>query len=50
MVFQQTLTCSLCQERLSNRSVITGNGARLDVTVYGIWGGTFEKAFLDLRV
>ena len=35
---------------MSHRSAITEAGARLDVAMYGFWGGRFEKAFLDVRV
>ena len=40
----------LSGESLSHRSAITEDGARLDVAMYGFWGGRFEKAFLDVRV
>ena len=40
----------LTGEVLSHRSAITSEGARLDVAMYGSWGGRFEKAFLDVRV
>ena len=29
---------------------ITENSAQLDVTMYGFWGGRFEKVFIDVRV
>ena len=32
------------------RSAISDDGARLDVAMYGFWGGRFGKAFLDVRV
>ena len=35
---------------ISHNSAITDDGARLDVAVYGFWGGRFEKAFVDVRV
>lgn len=35
---------------MSHRTAITNDGARLDIAVYGFWGGRFEKAFLDVRV
>ena len=35
---------------MSHNSAITDAGARLDVAMYGFWGGRFEKAFLDVRV
>ena len=41
---------SLSGESMSHRSAITEAGARLDVAMYGFWGGRFEKAFLDVRV
>lgn len=37
-------------EQLTYNSAITEDGARLDVAMYGFWGGRFEKAFLDVRV
>ena len=37
----------LSGESLSHRSAITEDGARLDVAMYGFWGGRFEKAFVD---
>ena len=40
----------LSGESLSHRSAITEDGARLDVAMYGFWGGRFEKAFVDVRV
>ena len=40
----------LTGESLSHRSAITEDGARLDVAMYGFWGGRFEKAFIDVRV
>ena len=41
---------SLTGEELSHNSAITDDGARLDVAMYGFWGGRFEKAFVDVRV
>ena len=41
---------SLSGEQLSYSSAITEDRARLDVAMYGFWGGRFEKAFLDVRV
>ena len=29
---------------------MTEDGARLDVAMYGFWGGRFERAFVDVRV
>ena len=40
----------LSGESLSHRSAITEDGARLDVAMFGFWGGRFEKAFIDVRV
>ena len=35
---------------MSHCSAITEDGARLNVAMYGFWGGRFEKAFVDVRV
>ncbi len=40
----------LSDEPMTYRSAITEDGARLDVAMYGFWGGRFEKAFVDVRV
>ena len=40
----------LSGESLSHRSANTEDGARLDVAMYGFWGGRFERAFVDVRV
>ena len=40
----------LSGESLSHHSANTEDGARLDVAVYGFWGGRYEKAFVDVRV
>ena len=40
----------LSGKSLSYRSAITEDAARLDVAMYGFWGGRFEKAFVDVRV
>ena len=40
----------LTGEHLAYNSAITEEGARLDVAMFGFWGGRFEKAFLDVRV
>jgi hypothetical protein len=40
---------SLSGEIMSHRTAITNDGARLDIAVYGFWGGRFEKAFLDVK-
>ena len=37
-------------EVLSGRTAITTDGARLDIAVNGLWGGRFERTFLDVRV
>ena len=37
-------------EVLHHRSANSGDQARLDVDMFGFWGGRFEKAFLDIRV
>ena len=41
---------SFSGESLSHRSAVTEGGARLDVAMYGFWGGRFEKAFISVRV
>lgn len=41
---------SLADGSLSHRLVMYANEARLDVAMYGFWGGRFEKAFIDVRV
>ena len=40
----------LSRKSLSHRSASTQDGARLDVEMYGFWGGRFEKAFIDVRI
>ena len=40
----------LTGEVMSHSSAIIDDGARLDVAMYGFWGGRFEKAFVDVRV
>ena len=35
---------------MSHNTAITNDGARLDISMYGFWGGRFEKAFVDVRV
>ena len=40
----------LLGESLSHRSAITEDSAGVDITVYGFWGGRFEKVFVDVRV
>ena len=39
----------LTGEVMQHKSAITDEGARLDVAMYGFWGGRFEKAFADVR-
>ena len=41
---------SLSGETMLHRSAITDDGARLDVAMYGFWGGRFKKALVDVRV
>ena len=40
----------LSGESLTHRSANTEDSARLDIAMYGFWGGRFEKAFVDVRV
>ena len=40
----------LTGERLQCRTAITDDQARLDVAASGVWGGRFERVFLDVRV
>ena len=40
----------LTGEVMSHNTAVTEDGARLDVAMYGFWGGRFEKAFVDIRV
>ena len=40
----------LSGEPLSYHSANIQDGARLDVAMYGFWGGRFEKAFIDVRI
>ena len=40
----------LTGERLQYRTAITDDQARLDVVSSGVWGGRFERVFLDVRV
>ena len=37
-------------EALRGASANTSEGARLDITASGFWGGRFERAFFDVRV
>ena len=40
----------LSGETLLYHTVNTEDNARLDVTVNGFWGGSFEKAYIDVRI
>ena len=40
----------LTGEVMSHNTAATEDGVRLDVAMYGFWGGRFEKAFVDIRV
>ena len=40
----------LTGENMSHNTAITDDGARLDISMYGFWGGCFEKAFVDVTV
>ena len=40
----------LTGEVMSHNTAVTEDGARLDVAMYGFWGGRFEMAFVDVRV
>ena len=40
----------LTGEQLRLHTSIKGDEARLDVAADGLWGGRFERAFLDIRV
>ena len=40
----------LSGEVLTRASSIRTDGARLDIAVNGLWGGRFERSFLDVRV
>ena len=37
-------------EQLRLRTAITDDNARLDVAANGVWGGRFERTFIDVRV
>ena len=37
-------------ETLTGASAITEDGARLDITANGFWGGHFERAYFDVRI
>ena len=40
----------LSGETLNGASAITEDGARLDITANGFWGGRYERTYLDVRV
>ena len=40
----------LTGESLTNATANSQDGARLDISANGVWGGRFEKTFLDVRV
>ena len=40
----------LTGETLSGASANTQDGARLDIAAHGLWGGRFEKTFIDVRI
>ena len=40
----------LSGEQLSGASANSQDGARLDVAMNGLWGGRYEKTYLDIRV
>lgn len=40
----------LSGEQLSSASANSQDGARLDVAMNGLWGGRYEKTYLDIRV
>ena len=40
----------LTGETFRHRSAIAANGARLDVAASGVWGGRFDRTYLDIRV
>ena len=37
-------------ESLSHASANSTNGARLDIAANGLWGGLFERSYMDVRV
>ena len=41
---------ALTGEVLSGPSAIGDDGARLDISVNGLWGGRHEKTFIDVRI
>ena len=41
---------SLAGERFPLRPTSTEEFARLDVAASGVWGGRFERSFMDVRV
>ena len=40
----------LSSEQLTRATANTQDGARLDIVANGFWGGTYERAFFDVRV
>ena len=40
----------ITNEILSGASSNTQDGARLDIAANGIWGGSFERTYFDVRV
>ena len=40
----------LTGETLAASSAITDDGARLEIAANGVWGGRFERTFMDVRV
>ena len=38
------------QDQLSGATTNSQDGARLDISANGVWGGRFEKTFFDVRV
>ena len=40
----------LTNEVLTGSTANSQAGARLDITVNGVWGGTFQKTYFDVRV
>ena len=41
---------SVKKEHLTGASANSQDGARLDISANGVWGGRFEKSFFDVRV
>ena len=40
----------MLREVLPQSSAIADNVAHLDVVMYGLWGGRFEKAYVNIQV